>query len=101
MGKAEIWNSSTSRQLDISQASAVIFHISQAMWRRKIIKMLNLGKEIENDKKWNEKKPGPCMNVFLNFDPYTTLDHLRNINEKIRQKLRRHTSHSLMQLPAK
>ena len=36
--------------------------------------MVNLGKEIENDKKWNEKKLGPCMNVFLNFDPYTTLD---------------------------
>ena len=63
--------------------------------------MVNLGKEIENDKKWNEKKLGPCMNVFLNFDPYTTLDHLRKINEKKRQKLRRHTSHSLMQLAAK
>ena len=36
--------------------------------------MANLGKEIENDKKSNEKKLGPCMNVFLNFDPYTTLD---------------------------
>ena len=36
--------------------------------------MINLGKEFENDKKWNEKKLGPCMNVFLNFDPYTTLD---------------------------
>ena len=36
--------------------------------------MVNLGKEIENDKKWNEKKLGTCMNVFLNFDSYTTLD---------------------------
>ena len=36
--------------------------------------MANLGKEIENDKKWNEKKLGPCLNVFLTFDPYTTLD---------------------------
>ena len=27
--------------------------------------------------------------------------HLRKINEKITQKLGRHTSHSLMQLPAK
>ena len=36
--------------------------------------MVNSGKEIENDKKWNEKKFGPCMNVFLNFDPFTTLD---------------------------
>ena len=36
--------------------------------------MVNLGKEIENDKKRNEKKFGPCINVFLNFDPYTTLD---------------------------
>ena len=36
--------------------------------------MVNLGKEFENDKKWNEKKLGPCMNEFLNFDPYTTLD---------------------------
>ena len=36
--------------------------------------MVNLGKEIENDKKWNEKKVAPCMNVFINFDPYTTLD---------------------------
>ena len=36
--------------------------------------MVHLGKEIENEKNWNEKKLGPCMNVFLNFDPYTTLD---------------------------
>ena len=39
-----------------------------------MVKMVNLGNEIENDKKWNEKKLGPCMNVFINFDPYTTLD---------------------------
>ena len=31
MGKAEIWNFSTCLQLDISQVSAVIFHILQAM----------------------------------------------------------------------
>ena len=37
-------------------------------------KMVNLGKEIENDERWNEKKLGPFMNVFLNFDPHTTLD---------------------------
>ena len=36
--------------------------------------MVNLGKEIENEYKWNEQKLGPCMNVFINFDPYTTLD---------------------------
>ena len=36
--------------------------------------MVNLGKEIEINKKWNERRLGPCMNVFLNFDPYTTLD---------------------------
>ena len=70
MGKLEIWNFSTSLQLDITQLSAVIFHIL----RRKIVKMVNLGKEIENEYKWNEQKLGPCMNVFINFDPYTTLD---------------------------
>ena len=75
MGKAEIWDFSTSLQLDISQVSAVIFYILQAMQRRKIIKMVNLGREIESDKKWNEKKKlGPRMKVFLNFDPCTTLD---------------------------
>ena len=36
--------------------------------------MVNLGKEFGNDKKLNEKKLGPCMNLFLNFDHYTTLD---------------------------
>ena len=51
MGKAEIWNFSTSLQLDISQVSAVIFHILQAMERRKRVKMVNFGKEIENEKK--------------------------------------------------
>ena len=51
MGKAEIWNFSTSLQLDISQVSAVIFHILEVMWRLEIVKMVNLGKEIENDKK--------------------------------------------------
>ena len=50
-GKGEIWNFSTILQLDISQVSAVIFHILQAIKRRKIVKMVNLGKEIENDKK--------------------------------------------------
>ena len=45
MGKAEIWNFSTSLQLDISQFS----HL--ASLRRKIVKMVKLGKEIENDKK--------------------------------------------------
>ena len=74
MGKVEICNFSTSLQLDTSQVSAVIFHILQAMQRSKIVKMVNLGKEFENGMNWNEKKLGPCMNVFLNFDPYTTLD---------------------------
>ena len=37
-------------------------------------KMVNLGKEIENDKNLNEMKLGPSMNIFRNFDPYTTLD---------------------------
>ena len=27
------------------------FHILEAIWRRKIVKMVNLGKEIENEKK--------------------------------------------------
>ena len=31
MGKAEIWNLSISLQLDISQVSAVTFHILHAM----------------------------------------------------------------------
>ena len=31
MGKAEVWNFSTNLQLDISQVSAVIFRILQAM----------------------------------------------------------------------
>ena len=31
MGKAEIWNFSTSLQLDISQVSEMIFQILQAM----------------------------------------------------------------------
>ena len=57
-----------------SQESAVIFHILQAMYRRIIVKMANLGREIENLKKCNEKKLGPCMNIFLNFNPYITLD---------------------------
>ena len=51
MKKAEIWNFSTSLQLDISQVSAAIFRILQAMLRRKIVKKVNLGKEVENEKK--------------------------------------------------
>ena len=43
---------------------AVIFYILQDMSRREIVKMVNLGTEIENDKKWNEEKLGPCMNLF-------------------------------------
>ena len=74
MGKAEIWDFSTSVQLGISHVSVVTFHIMQAMQRRKIVKMVNLGTEIKTGKKWNEKRLGPCMNVFLNSDPYTTLD---------------------------
>ena len=42
-GKAEIMNFSTSLHLDISQVGAVIFHILQVMWRRKIVKIVNLG----------------------------------------------------------
>ena len=56
MGKAEVWNFSTSLQLDIPQVSAVIFHISQAMWKRKIVKMVNSGKEIENEVKRKETR---------------------------------------------
>ena len=63
--------------------SAVIFHILQAMYRRKIVKVFNLGKEIEKDKKWNEKKLGPCMNVFLSFHRYTTFD-MFHPSEKIK-----------------
>ena len=55
MGKVEMWNFSTSLQLDISQVSAVIFHILQAMMSKiimsKIVKMVKLGKEIENEYK--------------------------------------------------
>ena len=40
MGKAEIWNFSTSFKLDIAQVGAVIFHILQAIQRRNILKML-------------------------------------------------------------
>ena len=35
--------------------------------------MVNLGKEIEKEKR-NERKLAPCMNVFINFLPYITLD---------------------------
>ena len=63
--------------------SAVIFHILHAMSRRKIVKMVNLEKEIENDKKWNEKKLGPCMNLLINFDPYTSLDLFQKSDFKI------------------
>jgi len=38
--------------------------------------MVNFGNGIENEKKWNEKKLGPFKSVFINFDPYTTLDLL-------------------------
>ena len=55
--------------------SVVVFpHILQSMQRRKIVKLVNLGKEIQNERKWKEKKLGPCMNVFINFDLDTTLD---------------------------
>ena len=47
----------------------MIFHILQVRKRREIAKIVNLGKEIKNDKKCNEKKLGLCMNVFINFDP--------------------------------
>ena len=43
--------------------------------RGKIVKMVNFGKEIE--KNLSEKKLGPRMNVFINFDPNTTLDLFR------------------------
>ena len=49
----------------VSQVCAVIFHILQVMLRRKILKVVNLGKEIENDKKLNEKKLGPCMHSLI------------------------------------
>ena len=47
MGKAEIWNFSTSLQLDVFQVRATIFHILQAMQRRKIVKVVNLGKKLK------------------------------------------------------
>ena len=50
-GKAEKWYFSTSLQLDISQVDALLFHISQVMERRKVVKMVNFGKKIENEKK--------------------------------------------------
>ena len=46
-----MWNFSTSLQPDNSQVSAVLFHILQAMQRRKIVKMVNLGNESENENK--------------------------------------------------
>ena len=54
--------------------AVVIFHILEVMYRREIAKIVNLGKEIKNDKKCNVKKLGSCMTVFNNFDPYTGLD---------------------------
>ena len=41
---------SSSHALDISVVSAVIFHILEAMWRRKIVKVVKLVKEIEKVK---------------------------------------------------
>ena len=45
--------------------------------------MVNLETEIENENKWNEKKLGPCMSVFINFAPHTTLDlfHPKILNQ--------------------
>ena len=51
MRKVEIWFFFYGSQLYISQVSAVNFHTFQAMERRKMVKMVNLGREIENDKK--------------------------------------------------
>ena len=47
MGKAEIWNFSTSLQLDVFQVRATIFHILQVMHRRKIVKVVNMGKKLK------------------------------------------------------
>ena len=69
MGKAEIWNFSTSLSSDRSDYPHLASHVETLKSKNG-----SFGKEIENDKKCNEKKLGPCMNVFLNFDPYTTLD---------------------------
>jgi len=68
----EFFYQSSTRYIYISQVNAVIFHILQVMYRRKIVKVVNLRKEIENDKKWNEETQ--TINVFLNFDSSTTLD---------------------------
>ena len=38
------------------ESGDMIFHIFHAMWRRKIVKMVNLGKEIENDIARSETK---------------------------------------------
>ena len=47
----EFFYQSSTRYIYISQVNAVIFHILQVMYRRKIVKVVNLRKEIENDKK--------------------------------------------------
>ena len=75
MGKGEIWNFSTSLQLDVFQVRATIFHILQVMQRRKIVKAINMGKKLKMRRsKTKRNKLGPCMNVFIDFNPYTTLD---------------------------
>ena len=50
-------------------------------------KIVNLGKEIKNDKKCNERKLGLCMNVVINFDPYTNLDLFIQNNDFKKDKI--------------
>ena len=47
-GDMEFFYQSSARYLSSKHSD---FHILQAMQRRKLVKMVNLGKEIENDKK--------------------------------------------------
>ena len=74
MGKAKVWNFSTSLQLLSERSERSDFPHPASHVETWNSKMVNLGKEIENDKNLNEMKLGPSMNIFRNFDPYTTLD---------------------------
>ena len=50
--------------------------------------MVNLGKEIENDKKWNEEKLVPFMNVLINTLPW--IGFIQNNDFKKEQILKKY-----------
>ena len=59
--------------------------------------MVNLGKEIEKEKR-NERKLAPCMNVFINFLPYTTLD-LFHPKQWLQKKIKHERNRNLKKWP--